>query len=386
VTPAPTVLDRELPSDEARELLGLVRDLCDAELRPRADAAEAAGEFPRDLMRTLGSAGLLGLPYDEAYGGAGQPYVTYLQVLEELAAAWATVALAVSVHTLSCFPLATFGSDEQRRRWLPDMLGGGLLGGYSLSEAESGSDAGSLQTRARREGPSYTVSGTKAWVTHGGQADYYDVFVRTSDEGSRGVSVLLVEGTAAGLTVLPPERKMGLRGSPTTQLVLDGVQVSAERLIGDEGAGLPIALAALDGGRLGIAAVATGLAQAGLDAAVSWAGERHQFGQPIGRFQGIGFLLADMATGVEASRATYLSAARRRDRGVPFGQQASMAKLLATDTAMRVTTDAVQVMGGYGYTADYPAERYFREAKVMQIFEGTNQIQRLVISRGLLGR
>ncbi len=382
--PAARRVQRELPSPEAGDLIDLVRDLADAELRPRAEAAEAAGEFPRDLIRTIGRAGLLGLPFDEEYGGGGQPYQTYLQVLEELAQAWATVALAVSVHTLSCFPLANFGSAEQKQRWLPDMVAGDLLGGYSLSEASAGSDAAALQTKARRDGSAYRINGTKAWVTHGGQADYYDVFVRTSDDGSRGISVLLVDAATPGLTPLPPERKMGLRGSPTSQLVFDGAIVEEERRIGAEGAGLPTALAALDGGRLGISAVATGLAQAALDAAIAWAAERRQFGQQIGRFQGVGFLLADMATAVEASRALYLSAARRRDRGEPYGAQASMAKLTATDTAMKVTTDAVQVLGGYGYTADYPVERYFREAKVMQIFEGTNQIQRLVISRHLL--
>jgi alkylation response protein AidB-like acyl-CoA dehydrogenase len=382
--PATTRVARELPSPEAAELIELVRELADEQLRPRADAAEAAAEFPRDVLRTLGRAGLLGLPYEESVGGSGQPYAVYLQVLEELAAAWATVALAVSVHTLSCFPLAAFGSPEQQQRWLPAMLDGELLGGYSLSEAGAGSDAAALSCRARRDGDAWVVDGTKAWVTHGGIADYYDVFVRTSDEGSRGISVLYVDAATPGLLPQPPERKMGLRGSPTAQLVFDGARVDADRLIGAEGTGLRTALAALDGGRLGIAAVATGLAQAALDAAAAWAGERRQFGQPIGRFQGVGFLLADMATGVEASRALYLSAARRRDRGEPYGAAASMAKLHATDTAMRVTTDAVQVLGGYGYTADYPVERYFREAKVMQIFEGTNQIQRLVISRGLL--
>jgi alkylation response protein AidB-like acyl-CoA dehydrogenase len=308
----------------------------------------------------------------------------YLQVLEELAAAWAAVALAVSVHTLSCYPVAAFGSDEQRSALLPDMLGGDLIGAYSLSEATSGSDAGSLQARARRDGEDLVLSGTKAWVTHGGVADYYNVFCRTSDEGSRGVSCVLVPATAAGLAPQPPERKMGLRSSPTAQLVLDDVRVPATRLVGAEGEGMRIALSALDGGRLGISAIATGVAQAALSAAVGWAKERRQFGQRIADFQGVSFLLADMAAAVSAARATYLAAARRRDAGLPYGPDAAMAKLFATDTAMRVTTDAVQVFGGYGYTSEYPVERYMREAKVMQIFEGTNQIQRLVIGRHLL--
>ena len=378
-------VDRELPSDESRELIALVRDLARTELAPRAAEFEERGECPREVFRTLGRAGLLGLAYDEELGGGGQPYVVYLQVLEELASAWAAVALGVSVHTLSCHPLAMFGTDEQKKRWLPDMLGGELLGAYCLSEANAGSDAGSLQARARRDGDRYVLDGTKAWVTHGGVADYYDVFCRTSEDRRRGISMLLADADTPGLLPQPPEKKMGLRSSPTAQIVLDGAQVDADRLIGEEGDGLRIALSALDGGRLGISAVATGVAQAALDAATSYAQERKQFGQRIVDFQGVAFMLADMATGVEAARSLYLSAARRRDAGKPYGPQASMAKLFATDNAMKVTTDAVQVLGGYGYTTDFPVERYMREVKVMQIFEGTNQIQRMVIGRHLSG-
>jgi hypothetical protein len=377
-------VDRVLPSDEARELLALVSDLSREEIAPNAAAYEERSEFPREIVRLIGKSGLLGLAYPEEHGGGGMPYEVYLQVLEELASAWAAVALAVSVHTLSCYPVAAFGTDEQRAAHLPGMLGGELLGAYSLSEATSGSDAGALQARARRDGDDYVLSGTKAWVTHGGVADYYNVFCRTSDDARGGVSTVLVPAEAAGLQPQPAEKKMGLRSSPTTQVVLDNVRVPADRLIGNEGEGMRIALSALDGGRLGISAVATGLAQSALDAAVGWAKERHQFGRPIADNQGVSFLLADMATGIEAARASYLSAARRRDAGRPYGPQASMAKLFATDTAMKVTTDAVQVFGGYGYTTEYPVERYLREAKVMQIFEGTNQIQRLVIGRSLV--
>jgi alkylation response protein AidB-like acyl-CoA dehydrogenase len=378
------VVQRVLPSEEAEQLLALVRELARDELAPNAAAYEERAEFPRETIRLLGRSGLLGLAYPEEYGGGGMPYEVYLQVLEELASAWAAVALAVSVHTLSCYPVAGFGSEEQRKAHLPDMLGGELLGAYSLSEATSGSDAASLQARARRDGDSYVVSGTKAWVTHGGYADYYNVFCRTSEDARGGVSTLLVPADAAGLHPQPPERKMGLRSSATAQIVLDNVRVPAQRRIGDEGEGMRIALSALDGGRLGISAVATGLAQAALDAAVGWAKDRRQFGRPIADNQGVSFLLADMATGIEAARANYLAAARRRDAGLPYGPQAAMAKLFATDSAMKVTTDAVQVFGGYGYTTEYPVERYMREAKVMQIFEGTNQIQRLVIGRSLL--
>jgi alkylation response protein AidB-like acyl-CoA dehydrogenase len=376
-------VERELPTDEARALIGLARELAAEELAPRAAEFEERAECPREVFRTLGRAGLLGLAYDEEYGGGGQPYDVYLQVLEELAAGWAAVALGVSVHTLSCYPVAAFGTDEQRKRWLPDMLGGELLGAYCLSEANSGSDAGSLQARARRDGDAYVLDGVKAWVTHGGVADYYDVFVRTSDDAKRGISLLLADADTPGLLPQSPEKKMGLKSSPTAQIVLEGARVDADRLIGAEGEGLRIALSALDGGRLGISAVAVGVAQAALDAAASYAKERKQFGQRIADFQGVSFMLADMATGIEAARALYLAAARRRDAGKPYGPQASMAKLFATDMAMRVTTDAVQVLGGYGYTTEFPVERYMREVKVMQIFEGTNQIQRMVIGRHL---
>jgi alkylation response protein AidB-like acyl-CoA dehydrogenase len=377
------VVERVLPTEESRDLLALVTELADTELEPRVADFEARKEFPRDVVRILGQAGLLGLPYDEDYGGGGQPYEVYLQVLEELASAWAAVALAVSVHTMSCYPLAAFGTDEQRSRWLPDLVGGGLLGAYCLSEAQSGSDAASLRTRARRVDDEYVVDGTKAWVTHGGVADYYLTFCRTSDDTKRGISAFLVPADTVGLEPQPPERKMGLWASPTAAVVFDHAHVGADRLIGAEGDGLRIALSALDSGRLGIAAIATGLAQAALDAAIEWVIEREQFGQPVAAFQGVSFILADMATGIEASRSTYLAAARRRDRGLSFGPQASMAKLLATDTAMKVTIDAIQLFGGYGYTTEYPVERYMREAKVMQIFEGTNQIQRMVIGRHL---
>jgi alkylation response protein AidB-like acyl-CoA dehydrogenase len=376
-------VDRILPTEESRELLALVEDLARSELAPVAGEYETRKEFPRELVRTLGKSGLLGLPYPEEYGGGAQPYEVYLQALEELATAWAAVALAVSVHTMTCYPLATFGTDEQRARWLPDMVGGNLLGAYCLSEAQSGSDAGSLQTKARRVGAQYAVDGTKAWVTHGGFADYYVVFCRTSTDAKRGVSTLLVPADTDGLEAQAPERKMGLWSSPTASIRLDGARVDADRLIGGEGDGMRLALSALDSGRLGIAAIATGVAQAALDASVEWVKERRQFGTRIADFQGVSFMLADMATGVEAARSTYLAAARRRDAGLPYGPQASMAKLLATDTAMKVTIDGVQLFGGYGYTTEYPVERYMREAKVMQIFEGTNQIQRMVIGRHL---
>ena len=304
-------------------------------------------------------------------------------MVEELATSWATVAEGVSVHTLACYPLAAFGTDAQRERWLPDMVGGELLGAYCLSEAQSGSDAAALTTRAVRQGDAYVVNGTKSWITHGGEADFYALMCRTSDDGSRGISTLLVDASTDGVSAGEPERKMGFTGSTTAQMRFDDARIDADRLLGEEGQGFKIALSALDGGRLGIAAVAVGLAQNALDVAISWAKERKQFGKALIEFQGLAFLLADMATGVEAGRALYLDAARRRDRGEAFGKQAAMAKLFCTDMAMRVTTDAVQVLGGYGYVQDFPVERLMREAKALQIVEGTNQVQRMVIGRHL---
>ncbi|MFE5541366.1 acyl-CoA dehydrogenase family protein [Streptomyces sp. NPDC056492] len=382
---APQPVDRQLPTEESRDLLALVREIAQREIRPVAADEEDAGTFPRAIFTLLSEAGLLGLPYAGEYGGGEQPYEVYLQVLEELAAARLTVGLGVSVHSLSCHGLAGYGTEEQQKAHLPAMLGGGLLGAYCLSEPASGSDAASLTTKAVRHGDDWVINGTKAWITHGGVADFYTVLARTGGEGPKGITAFLVPGDAQGLTAAVPEKKMGMKGSPTAQLHFDGVRVPDTRRIGEEGQGFTIALAALDAGRLGIAACAVGVAQAALDEALTYALDRKQFGHPIADFQGLRFMLADMATKIEAGRALYLAAARLRDAGKPFSRQAAMAKLFCTDAAMAVTTDAVQVLGGYGYTADFPVERLMREAKVLQIVEGTNQIQRMVIARHLAG-
>ncbi|MET9884047.1 acyl-CoA dehydrogenase family protein [Streptomyces sp. NPDC006430] len=382
---APQPVDRQLPTEESRDLLALVREIAQREIRPRAAEEEDAGRFPRAIFTLLSEAGLLGLPYAGEHGGGEQPYEVYLQVLEELAAARLTVGLGVSVHSLSCHGLAGYGTEEQQKAHLPAMLGGGLLGAYCLSEPASGSDAASLTTKAVRDGDDWIITGTKAWITHGGVADFYTVLARTGGEGPKGITAFLVPGDAEGLTAAVPEKKMGMKGSPTAQLHFDGVRVADARRIGEEGQGFTIALAALDAGRLGIAACAIGVAQAALDEAVAYALDRKQFGHPIADFQGLRFMLADMGTKIEAGRALYLAAARLRDAGKPFSRQAAMAKLFCTDAAMAVTTDAVQVLGGYGYTADFPVERLMREAKVLQIVEGTNQIQRMVIARHLAG-
>ncbi|NIL90035.1 Acyl-CoA dehydrogenase [Rhodococcus fascians] len=373
---------RLLPTAEARDLLALTRDVADKVLDPIVDEHERNETYPTGVFATLGEAGLLSLPYAEEWGGGGQPYEVYLQVLEELASRWAAVAVAVSVHGLACYPVMAFGTDQQKADQLPDMLGGSQIGAYSLSEAQAGSDAAALSCKASAADGGYTVNGSKAWITHGGVADFYNLFARTG-EGSKGISCFLVPDGTEGLSFGKPEEKMGLHAIPTTSAHYDNVHVPTEWRIGAEGQGLQIAFSALDAGRLGIAAVAVGIAQAALDDAVKYAQERTAFGKKIIDHQGLGFVLADMAAAVDSARATYLDAARRRDAGLPYSRNASVAKLIATDAAMKVTTDAVQVFGGYGYTRDFRVERYMRDAKITQIFEGTNQIQRLVIARSL---
>lgn len=381
---------RIMPTEEGQELIDLTREICDKELRPKAGdveaAAAAAGDaFPTEAFRTLGQAGLLSLPYPEEFGGGGQPYEVYLQVVEEIASAWMSVAVGTSVHSLTAYPVAEYGTDAQRAALMPGMLSGEQLGAYCLSEQQAGSDIASMTTRAAKDGNDWVINGRKAWISHAGHADYYTCFVRTSNDGGRGLSCLHVPAGTEGLSFAQPERKMGLHGDTVGEVIFENVRVPGENLLGSEGQGINIALAALDSGRLGIAAASTGLAQAALDLAAEYATQRHQFGRPIGDNQGLAFMIADMEAAVTSARATYLHAARLKDAGRPFSKQAAVAKLVASDAAMKVTTDAVQVLGGAGYTQDFPAERYFRDAKITQIFEGTNQIQRLVISRHVLG-
>jgi len=378
--------ERILPTEESQDLIDLTREICANQLAPKASDAEEAAQFPRDIYSMLGRSGLLSLPYAEEHGGSGQPYEVFLQVIEEIASTWMSVAVGVSVHSLTCFPVAEYGSDQQRADLLPAMLNGQTLGAYCLSETQAGSDVSAISTRATsvQNGSRYSVTGTKAWVSHAGHADFYTAFVRTDDHPSKGLSCFIIPAETDGITFGTPERKMGLSCDTVCQVHFDHAVVDSARMIGAPGLGMSIALHALDSGRLGIAAAATGLAQAALDLAAAYSKERKQFGKAIREFQGLSFLLADMEASVTSARATYLHAARLKDAGRPFTKQAAVAKLICTDAAMQVTTDAVQVLGGAGYTRDLPAERYMREAKVTQIFEGTNQIQRLVIARQLL--
>lgn len=372
-----------LPEEE-RHLLEVVEVFARNEVAPRADAYEREERFPRDLFDQLAGMDLTGLPFAEDLGGGGLTYRTYLLVVEELARAFLALGLGLSVHTLATWGIDTFGTPAQRRELVPGLVDGDLLGAYSLSEPGSGSDAASLSTRAVRDGDVYRLSGTKAWVTHAGVADRYLLMARTAGEGARGVSAFVLDADQEGLTAAAPEDKMGMRASTTAPLLLDDAPVPVDRLLGgEEGHGFRVAMAALEGGRLGISACAVGLAQAALDAALSYAREREQFGRRIVEFQGVSFILADMATQIEAARSLYRSIADRRDHGFDTSATAAMSKLFATDVAMRVAVDAVQVHGGYGYVTDYPVERYLREAKVLQIVEGTNEVQRMVIGRHL---
>ncbi|CAN5528415.1 acyl-CoA dehydrogenase [soil metagenome] len=377
--------DLRLLDADQRAVAELVRDFGAAEAAPAAEGYEARSEDPGPLYARLAELGLTGIPFAEEHGGGGQPYATYLLVVEELAASYLSLAIGLSVHTLCAFAVSEFGSDGQRESVLERLTTGEWFGAYSLSESQAGSDAAALVTKAERVDGGYALTGTKVFCTRGAEADVVLVIARTTDEGGRGTTAFLVPQDTPGFEGLKQETKMGWRSSPTWQLALDGARVPDAARLGAEGMGFRIALASLDSGRLGIAACAVGLAQAALDAALRFTTERHQFGRPVAANEGVQFMLADMATGIQAGRALYRHAARLRDAGAAYSLEAAQAKLFCTDTAMAVATDAVQLHGGYGYVAEYPVERYMRDAKALQIVEGTNQIQRYVIGRKLTG-
>jgi alkylation response protein AidB-like acyl-CoA dehydrogenase len=375
--------DLRLLDDDQRALANLVREFAAAEARPASNGYEARSEDPAPLYRQLAELGVTGIPFPEELGGGGQPYGTYLLVIEELAYAYVALAIGLSVHTLCAFAVDTFGTDAQRKEILARLAAGEWFGAYSLSEPSSGSDAVALRTKAARSNGGYRLNGSKVFCTRGAEADVVLVMARTGEEGAKGVSAFLVEKGTPGFSGSKKEDKMGWRSSPTWALQFDDAEVPATSRLGEEGEGFRIALASLDSGRLGIAACSIGLAQAALDEAIKFTTEREQFGQPVAANEGVQFMLADMATQIEAGRALYQKAARLRDAKLDYSIQAAEAKLFCSDVAMRVTTDAVQLHGGYGYVTEYPVERYMREAKALQIVEGTNQIQRYVIGRKL---
>ncbi|BDG59245.1 acyl-CoA dehydrogenase [Caldinitratiruptor microaerophilus] len=373
-------------TDEQQALREAVREFAEEEIAPRSAEYNRRHEFPRDNFRRLAELGYLNMQLPEKYGGQGLDWVSYTIVVEELARACAATAVIYEVHSsLHSEAIYRFGTEEQRMRYLPRLSRGELLGAYALTEPGAGSDAAAIQTRAERRGDVYVLNGQKAFITSGGVADSYIVFARTDPApGHRGITAFIVEKGAPGLRFGPPERKMGLHASPTTAMYLEDCRVPVANRLGDEGQGFAIAMAILDRGRVGIGAQAVGIAQAALDDALAYARQRHTFGKPIAEHQAIAFKLADMATEIDAARLLVYRAAFLLGQGRPCRREVSMAKLFASEVAMRATTEAVQILGGYGYMEDYRVERLMREAKVTQIYEGTSEIQRIVISRELL--
>lgn len=371
-------------TDEQRTLQKMVRNFARNEIAPFVPRMEQ-GEFPREILRKMGSLGLMGIPVPEEYGGAGMDFTSYVIAIHEFSKVSAAVGVILAVHTsVGTNPILYFGTEEQKQKFVPRLATGLLLGAFALTEPSAGSDAASLKTHAIKKGDHYVINGSKAFITNGGEADTYIVFASTNrSAGRQGISAFIVEKEAPGLIIGKDEKKMGLHGSRTVQLTFDNMVVPAENLLGEEGKGFKIAMANLDAGRIGIAAQALGIAEAALAEAVRYAKARHQFGKPIYTQQGISFKLADMAAGVEAAHLLVYRAASLRQRGLPCAKEASIAKLFASKTAVEVSIEAVQVFGGYGYTEDYPVERFFRDAKVCEIYEGTSEIQRLVISKHL---
>ena len=372
-------------SEEHEMIRKMVRDFAQKEVAPTAAERDEEERFDMELFEKMAALGLTGIPWPEEYGGIGSDYLAYVIAVEELSRVCASIGVTLSAHTsLAGWPVFKYGTEEQKQKYLRPMAEGTKIGAYGLTEPAAGSDAGSMKTTAKLDGDDYVLNGSKIFITNGGIADIYVVFAVTDASGKRPeTSAFIIEKDFPGFSVGKKERKLGIRSSPTTEIMFDNCRVPKENLLGNIGDGFVIAMTTLDGGRNGIAAQAVGIAQGALDASVEYAKEREQFGKPIAANQGIGFKLADMATSIEASRLLTYQAAWLESNNLPYGKQSAMAKLMAGDTAMKVTTDAVQVFGGYGYTKDYPVERYMRDAKITQIYEGTQEIQRLVISRML---
>ncbi len=372
-------------SEEHEMIRKMVRDFAENEVAPTAAERDEEERFDREIFDKMAELGLTGIPWPEEYGGIGSDYLAYAIAVEELSRVCASSGVVLSAHTsLASWPIYRFGTEEQKQKYLVPLARGTSIGAYALTEPGSGSDAASMKTTAVKQGDHYVINGSKIFITNGGVADIYIIFAVTDPEkGHRGISAFIVESTFPGFKVGKLERKMGIRSSPTAEIIFEDLIVPAENLLGEEGQGFKIAMMTLDGGRNGIAAQAVGIAQGALDAAIRYAKERKQFNKPIIANQGISFKLADMATHVEAARLLTYQAAWLESKGLPYGKASAMAKLFAGDTAMMVTTEAVQIFGGYGYTKDYPVERFMRDAKITQIYEGTQEIQRLVISRML---
>ncbi len=373
--------------DDQRAVLEMVRDFAQREVRPRAHDIDETGEYPADLVGKMAELGLMGIPFPPEYGGAGLSYVTFALAVEELCRACASTGLIMDVN-ISLFgePVWLFGTEEQKQKYLKAIATGRGLGALAMTEPEAGSDAAAISTTAVKNGEGYVLNGRKIFITNGEKADYYVVTAKTDKSaGSRGITDFIVEKSWQGVSFATHYEKLGIRGSTTTDIVFDEVQVPAENRLGEEGMGFKITMDTLDAGRIGIAAQAVGVAKAAHEEALAYVRERQQFGRPVADFQGVQFMLADMATQIEAAESLMLQAAYLREKGVPCARESAMAKLYAGDTAMKVTDDAVQLFGGYGYMREYPAERHMRDAKITQIYEGTQQIQRLVVARAAIG-
>ncbi|WP_409290721.1 acyl-CoA dehydrogenase [Peribacillus sp. SCS-37] len=371
-------------TEEQEMMRKMVRDFARTEIEPFIPKMEQ-GEFPGEIIRKMGGLGLMGIPIPEEYGGAEMDYISYIIAVHELSRVSATVGVILSVHTsVGTNPILYFGTDEQKQTYIPRLASGEFLGAFALTEPSAGSDAGSLKTRAARDGDSYILNGSKIFITNGGEADTYITFASTSPEkGTKGISAFIVEKGTPGLIIGKDEHKMGLHGSRTVSLTFEDMKISKDQLLGEEDEGMKVALANLEAGRIGIAAQALGIAEGAFGHAVSYAKEREQFGRPIAAQQGVAFKLAEMATNIEASKMLLYRAAHLRSKGIPCRKEASMAKLFASKTAVDTAIEAVQVYGGYGYTEEYPVERYFRDAKITEIYEGTSEIQRMVIGKEL---
>jgi alkylation response protein AidB-like acyl-CoA dehydrogenase len=371
-------------TEEQKMMAKMVRSFAEKEVAPFIERMEA-GEFPREIVSKMGELGLMGIPIPEKYGGAGMDFTSYIMAIHELSKVSAAVGVILSVHTsVGTNPILYFGTEQQKQKYIPRLASGEFLGAFCLTEPSSGSDAASLKTKGVKQGGHYLLNGTKAFITNGGEADIYIVFASTNPgAGARGISAFIVEKNTPGLIIGKDEHKMGLHGSRTVQLTFEDMKVPEENLLGEEGKGFTVAMANLEAGRIGIAAQALGIAEAAMEAASRYAKERHQFGRPIAAQQGVGFKLADMATAVEAAKLLVYQAADLRGRGQKCTKEAAMAKLFASRTAVETAIEAVQVYGGYGYSKEYPVERYFRDAKVTEIYEGTSEIQRIVISKQL---
>lgn len=373
-------------TEEQQMIRKMVRDFAKKEVAPTAEERDEEERFDRSIFNKMAELGLTGIPWPEEYGGIGGDYVSYVIAVEELSRVCASTGVTLSAHlSLAGWPVYTYGTEEQKQKYLTAMAAGDMMGAYGLTEPGSGSDAAAMKTTARKENGEYILNGSKIFITNGGEADVYIVFAVTDPAlKHKGVSAFIVEKNFPGFSVGKKEKKLGIRSSPTTEIIFEDCRVPEENLLGQEGQGFAIAMKTLDGGRNGIAAQAVGIAQGALDAAVDYAKERKQFGKPIASMQGISFKLADMAVKVEASRLLTYQAAWNESAGISYGKESAMSKLFAGDSAMDVTIEAVQVFGGYGYTKDYPVERYMRDAKITQIYEGTNEVQRLVIGKMLL--